>query len=102
MELNSLVQIFGSAGVTFYVMWLWLKSVQDEKKDVIDKLESEQENRIKELREMLPLLNDASKGLQDVIKNNEENNKEVIDTIINHINNKISELSNKCSNNNGK
>ena len=32
MEINSLVQIFGSAGVTFYVMWLWLQSVQAEKK----------------------------------------------------------------------
>jgi hypothetical protein len=51
---------------------------------------------------MLPLLNDASKGLQDVIKSNEENNKEVIEKIITHINDKISELSNKCSNNNDK
>ena len=100
MEMNSLVQIFGSAGVTFYVMWLWLQSIQNEKKGVINKLEIEQENRIKELKEMLPLLNDASKGLQDVIKTNEENNKEVIETIINHINDKIAELSNKCSNNN--
>jgi hypothetical protein len=32
MEMNSLVQIFGSAGVTFYVMWLWLQSIQNEKK----------------------------------------------------------------------
>lgn len=100
MELNSLVQIFGSAGVTFYVMWLWLQSVQTEKKDVISKLEIEQENRVRELREMLPLLNDASKGLQEVMKANDENNQEVIDTIIKHIDMKINELSNKCSNNN--
>jgi hypothetical protein len=100
MELNSLVQIFGSAGVTFYVMWLWLQSVQAEKKDVINKLEVEQENRVRELREMLPLLNDASKGLQEVMKANDENNQEVIDTIIKHIDMKINELSNKCSNNN--
>jgi hypothetical protein len=102
MEMNSLVQIFGSAGVTFYVMWLWLQSIQNEKKDVINRLEIEQENRIKELKEMLPLLTDASKGLQDIIKTNEENNKEVIETIINHIDDKIIELSNKCSNNNDK
>ena len=102
MEMNSLVQIFGSAGVTFYVMWLWLQSIQNEKKDVINRLEIEQENRIKELKEMLPLLTDASKGLQDIIKTNEENNKEVIETIINHIDDKIIELSNKCSNNNAK
>lgn len=100
MEMNSLVQIFGSAGVTFYVMWLWLQSVQAEKKDVINKLEVEQENRVRELREMLPLLNDASKGLQEVMKANDENNQEVIDTIIKHIDMKINELSNKCSNNN--
>lgn len=100
MELNSLVQIFGSAGVTFYVMWLWLQSIQSEKKDVIKRLDLEQENRIKELKEMLPLLNDASKGLQDVIKANDENNKEVVDTIIKHIDAKINELSSKCSNNN--
>ena len=88
MEMNSLVQIFGSAGVTFYVMWLWLQSIQTEKRGVINKLETEQENRIKELKEMLPLLNDASKGLQDVIKSNEDKNKEVVQTIINHIDEK--------------
>jgi len=98
MELNSLVQIFGSAGVTFYVMWLWLQSVQTEKKDIINKLEAEQEHRIKELREMLPLLTDASKGLQDVIKSNEEKNQEVIEVIIKHIDDKVMEISNKCNN----
>jgi hypothetical protein len=98
MEMNSLVQIFGSAGVTFYVMWLWLQSIQLEKKGIINKLELEQENRIKELREMLPLLNDASKGLQDAIKANTDNNKEVIETIIKHIDDKIDIISSKCNN----
>ena len=98
MEINSLVQIFGSAGVTFYVMWLWLQSIQLEKKGIINKLELEQENRIKELREMLPLLNDASKGLQDAIKANTDNNKEVIETIIKHIDDKIDIISSKCNN----
>jgi gas vesicle protein len=102
MEINSLVQIFGSAGVTFYVMWLWLQSIQHEKKGIIHKLELEQENRIKELREMLPLLNDASKGLQDAIKSNSENNQEVIETIIKHIDDRIDELSSKCYNKNTK
>lgn len=96
--MNSLVQIFGSAGVTFYVMWLWLQSIQLEKKGIINKLELEQENRIKELREMLPLLNDASKGLQDAIKANTDNNKEVIETIIKHIDDKIDVISLKCNN----
>jgi nicotinamide riboside transporter PnuC len=100
MELNSLVQIFGSAGVTFYVMWLWLKSTQEEKQTIINKLEVEQENRIKELREMLPLLTEASKGLQDVIKANENNNQEVIKVIIKHIDDKILELTNRNDNNN--
>lgn len=98
MEINSLVQIFGSAGVTFYVMWLWLQSIQNEKKGIIKKLEIEQENRINELKEMLPLLDDATKSLKDVIKGNDEKNKEVIDKIIRHIDNKIDELS-KNSNN---
>lgn len=98
MEINSLVQIFGSAGVTFYVMWLWLQSIQNEKRGIIKKLELEQENRIKELKEMLPLLDDASKGLQDVIKSNDEKNKEVIEKIIKHIDNKIDELTKNCNN----
>lgn len=102
MEINSLVQIFGSAGVTFYVMWLWLQSVQQEKKGIINKLELEQENRIKELREMLPLLNDASKGLQDVIKANDDKNQEVIETIIQHIDDRIDEITSKCNNKNTK
>jgi hypothetical protein len=98
MEINSLVQIFGSAGVTFYVMWLWLQSIQNEKKAIIKKLEIEQENRINELKEMLPLLDDATKSLKDVIKGNDEKNKEVIEKIIKHIDNKIDELSKNCNN----
>ena len=98
MEINSLVQIFGSAGVTFYVMWLWLQSIQNEKKGIIKKLEIEQENRINELKEMLPLLDDATKSLKDVIKGNDEKNKEVIDKIIKHIDNKIDELSKNLNN----
>jgi gas vesicle protein len=96
MEINSLVQIFGSAGVTFYVMWLWLQSIQLEKKGIINKFE--QENRIKELKEMLPLLNDASKGLQDVIKTNDNKNQEVIETIIKHIDDRIEMISSRCNN----
>ena len=99
MEINSLVQIFGSAGVTFYVMWLWLQSIQLEKKGIINKLELEQENRIKELKEILPLLNDASKGLQDVIKSNDNKNQEVIETIIKHIDDRIATISLRCNNN---
>ena len=98
MEINSLVQIFGSAGVTFYVMWLWIQSIQQEKKGIINKLELEQENRIKELREMLPLLNDASKGLQDVIKANDDKNQQVIETIIKHIDDRIDMITSKCNN----
>lgn len=97
MEINSLVQIFGSAGVTFYVMWLWLQSIQNEKNGIIKKLETEQENRIKELKEMLPLLDDASKGLQTVIKSNDKKDKEVIEKIIKHIDNRIDELTRNCN-----
>jgi len=96
MELDSLVQIFGGAGATFYVMWLWLKSVQEEKKLLQDKLESVEEKRITELREMLPLLTDASKGLQDVIKSNLDSNTEVVVSIKNHIDDKTIEITEKC------
>lgn len=96
MELDSLVQIFGGAGATFYVMWLWLKSVQEEKKELQEKLESIEEKRINELREMLPLLTDASKGLQEVIKSNLESNTEVVVEIKNHIDDKTTEITEKC------
>jgi homoserine dehydrogenase len=96
MQLESLVQIFGGAGATFYVMWLWLKSVQEEKKLLQDKLESVEEKRITELREMLPLLTDASKGLQEVIKSNLESNTEVVSNIKSHIDEKTNELTEKC------
>lgn len=96
MELESLVQIFGGAGATFYVMWLWLKSVQLEKKLLQEKLDEEQEARIVELREMLPLLTDASKGLQDVIKGSSERNTEVVETIKTHIDETVKEISEKC------
>lgn len=96
MELESLVQIFGGAGATFYVMWLWLKSVQAEKRDLQTKLEEEQEARIVELREMLPLLADASKGLQTVIKSNNESNSEVVVSIKAHIDEMTKEITEKC------
>lgn len=94
MDLDGLIQIFGSAGVTFYIMWMWLKSVQDEKRGVIRSLEIERENRINELKEILPLLNDASKGLQDIIKNRDEINDEIINEIIKYLDSKINELNN--------
>jgi len=96
MELDSLVQIFGGAGATFYVMWLWLKSVQSEKKELQTKLNEEQESRITELREMLPLLSDASKGLQSVIRANLDGNTEVVTVIKSHIDEKVSEITEKC------
>jgi hypothetical protein len=97
MELDSLIQIFGSAGVTFYIMWLWLKSVQEEKNGVIRRLEAERENRVNELKEIIPLLNDASKGLQEVIKSNQENSDEVVNEIIAHIDSKITEITKNCN-----
>jgi hypothetical protein len=97
MEIDSLIQIFGSAGVTFYIMWLWLKSVQEEKNGVIRRLEVERENRVNELKEILPLLNDASKGLQEVIKSNQENTDEIVNEIIKHIDNKIAEINKNCN-----
>jgi len=96
MELESLVQIFGGAGATFYVMWLWVKSVQRENKDLNEKLEIEKDARIVELREMLPLLTDASNGLQDVIRDNGKRDREVVESIKTHIDEKVTEISEKC------
>lgn len=96
MELDSLVQIFGGAGATFYVMWLWLKSVQADKKDLQTKLELVEERRISELREMLPLLSDASKGLQEVISSNAENNQDLAKEIKSHIDEKVIEITERC------
>lgn len=98
MELNSLVQIFGSAGVTFYVMWLWLQSVQKLLVVAQDSLKLEQEARVKELKEMLPLLAETSRGLQEVIQSTSENNVEIIKEITEHIDKKIVEVSLKCKN----
>jgi len=89
MDLDSLLQIFGGAGATFYVMWLWLKEIKLEKKGIIEQLKEEQDARIQELREMLPLLTEASKGLQEVIKSNIDGNTEVIEKIKQHIDTKM-------------
>ena len=96
MELESLVQIFGGAGTTFYIMWLWLKSVQAEKKEIADKLEVEQQARFKELREMLPILSEASKGLQSVLNSNSDNSSVMIEFIKTHIDEKTIEITEKC------
>ena len=99
MEFESLVQIFGGAGATFYVMWLWLKSIQTEKKELLQKLNEEQEARISELKGILPLLTEASKGLQSVIKANLEGNTEVVVQIKSHIDEKVSQITEKCKKN---
>ncbi len=99
MELESLVQIFGGAGATFYVMWLWLKSIQTEKKELQEKLNEEQEARITELKGILPLLTEASKGLQSVIKTNLDGNTEMVIIIKNHIDEKVLEITEKCKKN---
>lgn len=96
MELESLVQIFGGAGATFYVMWLWLKSVLAEKKELQNKLTNEQEARITELREMLPLLTDASNGLQSVIKGTSNSHDEIISELKQHIDDKVLEITTQC------
>lgn len=96
MELESLVQIFGGAGATFYVMWLWLKDIKSEKKELVVKLEEEQDARITELREILPLLTDASKGLQEVIDVHDEKNTEMVELIKAHIDEKVTQITEKC------
>ncbi len=97
MELDSLIKIFGTAGVTFYVMWLWLASIRKDKDDVVNQLKDEQNARVKELREMLPLLNEASKSLQETLKVNEQRNDEVINILINHIDKRIDDVLSKCN-----
>lgn len=99
MELESLVQIFGGAGATFYVMWLWLKSIQSEKKALQEKLNEEQEARITELKSILPLLMEASNGLQSVIKSKLDDNAETVIIIKKHIDEKVLQLTEKCKKN---
>ena len=96
MEIETLIQIFGAAGTTFYVMWLWLQSEKKEKQIVLEKLNQEQEARIKELKEILPLLTETSKGLQEVIKSNTEKHVEVVETIKTHIDTKTNEIIEGC------
>ena len=99
MGLDSLVQIFGGAGATFYVMWLWLKSIQAEKKELQLKLAEEQEARIIELKEILPLLTEASRGLQSVIQDNIDVNSDMVTQIKKHIDEKLLEISEKWKKN---
>jgi hypothetical protein len=96
MELESLVQIFGGAGVTFLVMRLWLRSVQGDKKVLIEQLKEEQQARTKELKEMLPLLSDASKGLQSVLTSTTQSHAEFVVLIKTHIDDKVIEITEKC------
>ena len=97
--IDSLVQILGGAGATFYVMWLWLNSVRTEKEQIQSKLNEEQLARITELKEMLPLLTEASNGLQSVISANLDRNDELVTQIKTHIDNRILEITEKCKKN---
>lgn len=99
MALDSLVQIFGGAGATFYVMWLWLNSVREEKKKLEVKLDLTEKKRILELKEMLPLLIDTSKGLQEVIESNTKKDNEVVNELKTHIDEVVSEITELCRKN---
>lgn len=96
MDLNSLVQIFGGAGVTMFVMWMWLKSVEKDKIAAQTDFKEAQDARLLELKEMLPLLSETSKGLQEVIQSTSEKNVEIIKEITEHIDKKIVEVTEKC------
>lgn len=101
MDWDALIQIFGAAGATFFVMWQWLKSILEEKKELVQELKREQEARVQELREVLPLLTEASKGLQDVLSANNEQNLEMVELIKVHMDNKVKEITEKCRINKG-
>ena len=96
MSWDSLIQIFGASGVTFFVMWQWLKSVLEEKKELIQELKKEQEARVKELKEILPLLTEASKGLQDVLSTNNDQNMEIVELMKIYMDNKVKEITKRC------
>ena len=98
MDIQTLIQTFGAVGVTFYIMWLWLQAEKKEKMTAIEKSNQEQEARIKELKEIIPLLNEASNGLQDVLKSVEAKNNIIIDSINNHIDGKTIEIIEQCKN----
>ena len=96
MELESLVQIFGGAGATFYIMWLWLKDVKKTNKELVKKLEQKEKARIDELKEMLPLLTEASKGLQDVLKGRTKNDNKTVEEIKKHLDKSVKRILEKC------
>lgn len=96
LELQSLVQIFGASGVTFYVMWLWLKSVQKLLETSQDALKEAQEGRLTELKGMLPLLSETSKALQEIVESTSESNQEIIKEVTSHIDKKIIEVTEIC------
>jgi len=96
LELNTLIQTLGPAGLAFFIMWLWLKSVEKDKDKAQAALEASNNARLTELKEMLPLLSDTSKGLQEVLKLTTENTNIMVEDIVEHIDKKISELEIIC------
>lgn len=102
MELNTLLQVFGPAGVAFFIMWLWLQSIQKEKSQIVQELKEEKSARVKELKEIIPLLTETSRGLHDVISSLEDNFTEsravIIRVITLHIDDKLKEIHEICNN----
>ena len=82
--------------ITFTTMWLWLKTIKSDYYKIKVELDKEKEARITELKEMLPLLMDASNGLQNVIKSNTDNNLLIIESLKDHIDEKTKDISRLC------
>ena len=93
---GEVLKYLGGAGVATGIMYLWIKSLLKENDVLKADLKDSQEARVVELKNVLPLLTEASKGLQEFVFDNKERDTTFIKTIIDHINTTAKELGSKC------
>jgi hypothetical protein len=81
MDLKDLTEVLGGAGIAFYVMWLWLQSVRKERNEFKEDLKTERDERISEIKELMPLLDESSKCIKDLAITIQGDNKAIVDKI---------------------
>ena len=93
---GELIKVFGGAGVSAGIMYLWIKHLIKENSSLKKELKESQDCRVEELKNVLPLLTSASEGLQEVISDNKDRDNTLITTIISHIDSTVKNLLTKC------
>lgn len=93
---GELIKVFGGAGVSAGIMYLWIKHLISENIALKSDLKDSQNSRVQELKNFLPILTSASEGLQQVLADNKDRDIKLISGIALEIKKVLKDINIKC------